>query len=55
MIQEIDVHIPINRMDLVNLAHKEGQVIAIKYYADTINIRATMPKHLISKFHIDSD
>ncbi len=47
---EIDVVIPINRMDLVNLAHKEGQVLAIKYYNDTINLRAIVPVSIAGKF-----
>ncbi len=47
---EIDVLIPINRMDLVSLAHEEGQVIAVKYYNDTINIRAILPVHIAGKF-----
>jgi len=50
MMAEIDVVIPIHRMDLVNLAHEEGQVIAIKYYNDTINLRANVPAHLAGKF-----
>jgi len=47
---EIDVMIPINRMDLVSLAHKEGEVYSIKYYNDKINIRAAVPAHLAGKF-----
>ena len=51
MIEEINVNIPIDRMDLVNLAHEEGQVYSIKYYADTVNIRATVPTQVAGKFH----
>lgn len=47
---EIDVDIPIKRMDLVNLAHKEGEVYSVKYYNDRINIRASLPSHLAGKF-----
>lgn len=47
---EIDVVIPIQRMDLVNLAHSEGQVVAVKYYNDTINLRAMVPVHLSGRF-----
>jgi len=47
---EVDVNIPINRMDLVNLAHKEGEVFSIKYYNDRINIRAFLPSSIVSKF-----
>ncbi len=49
---EIDVDIPINRMDLVNLVHKEGQVLSIKYYNDKINIRASVPAALAGKFNL---
>ncbi|HBR14450.1 MAG TPA: GTPase HflX [Candidatus Omnitrophica bacterium] len=48
---EINIDVPISRMDLVNLAHEEGQVISVKYYTDTINIRATVPVHLAGKFY----
>jgi GTP-binding protein HflX len=46
MFNEIDVYIPIKRMDLVNLIHTQGQVFAIKYYESTINIRASVPAKL---------
>src|SRR3989339_102978 len=49
---EIDVDVPINRMDLVNIAHDEGQVYSIKYYNDKINIRAAMPSSLVGKFYL---
>lgn len=51
MAEEINVDIPINRMDLVNLAHEEGQVYSIKYYADTVNIRALVPTQVAGKFY----
>ncbi len=47
---DIDVKIPISRMDLVNLVHKEGQVHSIKYLANTVRIRATVPPQVASKF-----
>ncbi|MDO8580629.1 MAG: GTPase HflX, partial [Candidatus Omnitrophota bacterium] len=46
MFNEIDVYIPIKRMDLVNLIHTQGQVFSIKYYESTINIRASVPAKL---------
>lgn len=49
---EINVEIPINRMDLVSLAHQEGEVYSIKYYNDRINIRASVPQNLAGKFKI---
>ena len=47
---EVNVNVPIKRMDLVNLAHEEGEVISIKYYSDKINIRALLPAHLAGVF-----
>lgn len=47
---EINVNVPIHRMDLVNLVHEEGEVLSIKYYNDTINIRAAVPTNIVGKF-----
>ena len=49
---EINVEVPIARMDLVHLAHKEGEVLSIKYYNDRINIRASVPISLVGKFNV---
>lgn len=49
---EINVDIPIHRMDLVNLVHEEGEVLSIKYYNDKINIRAAVPSTIAGKFKI---
>ena len=49
VVREIDVNIPLNRMDLVNMIHKEGQVFSVKYYEDRINIRASVPNHIAGK------
>ncbi len=51
MIVEINVDIPINRMDLINLAHKEGEVLSIKYYNDRINIRVSLPTKVADQFY----
>jgi len=51
LIVEINVDVPMNRMDLVNLAHEEGEVYSIKYYARTINIRAAVPKCIAGQFY----
>ena len=51
LIVEINVEVPIGRMDLVNLAHEEGEVYSVKYYATTINIRAAVPKHVAGRFY----
>ncbi|MBF0385155.1 MAG: GTPase HflX [Candidatus Omnitrophica bacterium] len=49
VVREIDVQIPITRMDLVNLIHKQGEVYSIKYYEKTINIRASVPVSLANQ------
>ncbi|HSV43452.1 MAG TPA: GTPase HflX [Candidatus Bathyarchaeia archaeon] len=46
MVTEVDLHIPITRMDLVNLAHNEGEVYSVKYYNSTINLRASLPQRI---------
>jgi len=51
-IKEINVDVPINRMDLVNLAHKEGEVYSVKYYEDKVNIRAVVPAYLAGRFYL---
>jgi GTP-binding protein HflX len=48
---EVDVHIPIKCMNLVNLAHAEGEVFSVKYYADTINLRASVPSSVAGKLY----
>ena len=45
-VTEIDVTLPITRMDLVSRAHREGQVYSVKYYNDTVHLRAALPKKL---------
>ncbi|HRZ39637.1 MAG TPA: GTPase HflX [Candidatus Omnitrophota bacterium] len=44
MVAEVDVVLPITRMDLVSLAHREGEVFSIKYYNNEIHLRASLPK-----------
>lgn len=51
LVVEINVEVPINRMDLVNLAHEEGEVHSVKYYANTINIRAIIPRRIEGQFY----
>ncbi|MCA9399702.1 MAG: GTPase HflX [Candidatus Omnitrophica bacterium] len=52
LIIEINVNVPIHRMDLVNLAHEEGEVVSVKYYNKKINIRAFVPRHIAGKFEV---
>lgn len=51
-IVEIDTDIPLDRMDLVNLAHREGHVLSIQYLSDHIHLRASLPAHLAGKFTV---
>ena len=51
LVIEINVEVPIDRMDLVSLAHREGEVYSVKYYAQTINIRALVPRHIAGRFY----
>ena len=48
---EINVDVPIDRMDLVSLAHKEGVVYYVKYYTNMITIKALVPAHLSGQFY----
>lgn len=47
MVSEINVNVSITRMDLVNLAHNEGEVYSVKYYNDHINLRASVPQRIV--------
>ncbi len=51
LVVEINVMIPINRMDLVNLAHEKGQVFSVKYYNEEINLRAAVPAKIANQFY----
>lgn len=39
---DIDIVLPANRMDLINLAHSQGQVHEVKYLAKGIRIKASL-------------
>ncbi len=49
---EVKIDIPIKRMDLVNLVHKEGDVHSIEYGLDTIKIHASIPIYLSGRFKL---
>jgi len=40
---DIDIVLPANRMDLVNLAHGQGQVHEVKFLAKGIRLKASLP------------
>ena len=45
----VDLKIPINRMDLVDLIYREGKVSAIEYSEKNITVNASIPTALVSK------
>ena len=47
---EIDIKVPITRMDLVNLAHQKGKVHSIKYFSKNVRIHATLPQKIAAQF-----
>lgn len=51
MVVTVDVKLPLNRMDLVHLAHKEGEVVVEEYTDQEIHIVVHLSKHLAGKFH----
>jgi len=55
LLETIEVVLPLDRMDLVNLAHKEGHVHTINYDPDAVRLSASLPKKiagLLQKFSI---
>jgi GTP-binding protein HflX len=40
---DIDIVLPVDRMDLVNVAHAQGQVHEVKFLAKGIRLKATLP------------
>ena len=47
---DIDVKIPLSRMDLVNLLHNQAQVHSIEYLSEFMHVVATVPAQMASKF-----
>jgi GTP-binding protein HflX len=43
---QVDLSVPMGRMDLVNMVHKQGQVDKIEYLDDVIHIKAGVPQAL---------
>ena len=46
----MDVDIPLDRMDLVNLAHREGQVHQIEYKPESVHIKVSLPVKIAAQF-----
>ncbi len=51
-LSEIEAHIPLSRMDIVNLIHEQGQVHAVDYGPEEVKIWATVPHYLASRISI---
>ena len=49
-IQRIELFLPLDKMNLVDLIYREGQVERIKYNSKSIAITAQIPDTLIHKF-----
>lgn len=48
----LEVMIPMNRMDLVHLAHTEGKVLQEKYTENGVEMQCVMPKRWESRFDL---
>ena len=46
----LDLDLPLNRMDLVALAHQEGKVLAEDYETGRARVQCVVPKRLESRF-----
>lgn len=46
---DIDLEIPIDRMDLVNLVHQQGKVHSIQYSPSAVRVIATVPPQIANK------
>jgi GTP-binding protein HflX len=46
----LELLIPMNRMDLVNLAHTEGKVLSEKYTGEGVEMQCVIPKRWESRF-----
>jgi GTP-binding protein HflX len=49
-VARLDLIIPMNRLDLVALAHQEGKVLDEKYEADGAHLQCVVPKRLVARF-----
>ncbi len=49
-VREVDVLLPMDRMDLVHLAHQQGDVLLEEYTSEGIHLRAFIPVHLAGSF-----
>jgi len=46
----LNLRVPINRLELVALAHEEGKVLSEEYEADAAIVQCVVPKRLASRF-----
>ncbi len=46
----LELRLPMNRLDLLALAHQEGKVLQEKFEADAAYVQCVVPKHIASRF-----
>jgi len=51
----LDLKIPINRMDLVDLFYRQGKVLKVEYHQKDIDIKVSLPKYSAYKLLKDKD
>ncbi len=51
-VEEVEIDIPINRMDLMDLIHRKGQVISSQYNPESIHVKARVPLKILSKLGV---
>ncbi|MBF0504207.1 MAG: GTPase HflX [Candidatus Omnitrophica bacterium] len=50
--QEVDIILPADRMDLINLAHSQGQVHEVKFLSDGIHLKASLPAKIAGALNL---
>jgi GTP-binding protein HflX len=50
LVVAVNVKLSMDRMDLINLAHKSGEVISVDYGDGFITLAANLPHHIAGKF-----
>ncbi|NTV29309.1 MAG: GTPase HflX [Candidatus Omnitrophica bacterium] len=52
LVVTVDVRLPLNRMDLVSLAHKDGEVVVEEYSDQAVHLVVHLPKHIAGRFEL---
>jgi len=50
---EVDIVLPADRMDLINLAHSQGQVHEVTFLENGIRLKASLPAKIVGALHVD--